>query len=739
MLVGFDQHYQIRDLYYPHVGQENHVGGGPCRFGVWSILPKRPDQTERRRRRLFWSYQGWEIHLGYEADTLATRVTMRHAQLDLELRCCDVVDFHRPLLVRRIEVHNGVDTRRAVHLFHHQDFNLFGTKVGDTACFDPQLNALAHYRCDRYLLACFCDANGRQRLDGYATGLAGFQGAEGTWRDAEDGDLGGNPIAQGSVDSTIMIRLTLPPCGSRVAYLVLGAGQSHADLLALRRFLAREGPRGVIERTRAYWRLWLNAGRTRFPDPLEGGPTSKVVELFKRSLLVLRSQIDNDGAIVAANDSDVMQYSRDTYSYLWPRDGALVAAALDATGFPDLARRFYSLCARLIGEAGYFLHKYNPDGTPASSWHPWLSDGRPQLPIQEDETALVVWALRRHFERYQDLEFVRPLWSSLVIPAADFLVRFRDPATDLPLPSYDLWEERFGVHAFTVATVHAALEAAHRFAGGFGDARRSETYGQVADRLRRAFCRHFWCPAEQRFLRRLVPRDRDRTGRMLAAIIAGRTPSSKAVGPAPDSASTADLFELDAVVDSSLYAIYAMGLLDVHDERVEHTMRAVEGALWVKSPIGGVARYQGDGYHRVSDDVRHVPGNPWFICTLWLAEWKIARARTIDDLTEALPFLEWVAARTLPSGVLAEQVHPDTNAPLSVSPLTWSHAAFVSAVEAYASRLEDMTACKTCGQPRQCLIPRRQRGGRGSGEATKGAGDAGPDGGAGQRTPRAVE
>ena len=38
MLVTFDQHYQIRDIYYPHVGQENHTGGSPCRFGVWSPL-----------------------------------------------------------------------------------------------------------------------------------------------------------------------------------------------------------------------------------------------------------------------------------------------------------------------------------------------------------------------------------------------------------------------------------------------------------------------------------------------------------------------------------------------------------------------------------------------------------------------------------------------------------------------------------------------------------------------------
>ena len=32
-------------------------------------------------------------------------------------------------------------------------------------------------------------------------------------------------------------------------------------------------------------------------------------------------------------------------------------------------------------------------GSPASSWHPWVLNGARVLPIQEDETALVVWAL----------------------------------------------------------------------------------------------------------------------------------------------------------------------------------------------------------------------------------------------------------------------------------------------------------------------------------------------------------
>jgi GH15 family glucan-1,4-alpha-glucosidase len=52
--------------------------------------------------------------------------------------------------------------------------------------------------------------------------------------------------------------------------------------------------------------------------------------------------------------------------------------------------------------------------------------------------------------------------------------------------------------------------------------------------------------------------------------------------------------------------------------------------------------------------------------------------------------LQWAARRALPSGVLAEQVHPLTGAPLSVSPLTWSHSTFVATVMSYLSRRETL-------------------------------------------------
>ena len=91
----------------------------------------------------------------------------------------------------------------------------------------------------------------------------------------------------------------------------------------------------------------------------------------------------------------------------------LVAYALDMAGQPDVTRNFYEFCKDVL--LARRLSAYTntiPDKSLGSSWHPWTDvEGNPQLPIQEDETALVIWALWEHYQRFRDVEFIRPLYS----------------------------------------------------------------------------------------------------------------------------------------------------------------------------------------------------------------------------------------------------------------------------------------------------------------------------------------
>jgi len=130
-------------------------------------------------------------------------------------------------------------------------------------------------------------------------------------------------------------------------------------------------------------------------------------------------------------------------------------------------------------------------------------------------------------------------------------------------------------------------------------------------------------------------------------------------------------------------ALFQFGMLPADEPRLARTMHALEQTLWVKTPIGGMARYENDDYYRVTSDLSLAQGNPWFISTLWLAQYRIAHATTLDELHQVLPLLHWAYIHALPSGVMAEQIDPLSGSPLSASPLTWSHAEYVMTVHRY--------------------------------------------------------
>ncbi len=639
LLVACGTDGLIRDVYYPHVGQENHAGGGAFRVGVWE------------EGVFVWLPDGWERELGYLDDTLVTHAVWTHPQRGLRLTFNDAVDFRENVHLRRITVSDTAGRQRMLRLFFGFDFSIGGNDIGDTVALRPETGCLVHYKHDRYFLmnALFC---GRAGFDQYATGNKRRQAFEGAWKDAEDGVLSGNAIAQGSVDSVVALHVAVAPGGSETAWLWMAAGSSWSEVQALNRDLLKRGPAQMLRRTHDYWRLWASKepGAT---DGLSGA----VARLYRRSLLVMRTQIDRNGAIVAANDSDNVQFNRDTYSYVWPRDGALVAHALDLAGYPEISQAFFRFCAAVVEREGYLLHKYTPAGTPASSWHPWIKDNRRQLPIQEDETALVIWALWEHYGRYRDIEFITPLYRPLIKNGANFLMSYRDGATGLPLASYDLWEERSEVLTFTAAAVYGGLTAAAGFVEAFGEHELAEDYRKGAAALREAACRHLYQPDLRCFARGVAfPED-------------GGEPA------------------VDRVVDASVCGCYLFGLLPPDDPRVAETVRRVRERLWCATEVGGLARYENDAYYRADGDT---PGNPWFVTTLWYAQYLVARARTADELAPAMELLEWTAAHALPSGVLAEQLDPHTGKPLSVSPLTWSHAAFVTAVCEYRQKRESL-------------------------------------------------
>ena len=131
LLVNFDEKYQVRDIYFPHVGQENHTEGFPFRFGVWV------DGS------FSWVFSDdWGRSLKYLPDTLITDVRLSNRKLEIELTCNDMVADRENIYLRRVVVKDLSGSARSIRIFLHHDFRIYENKVGDTAFYDPETSHL---------------------------------------------------------------------------------------------------------------------------------------------------------------------------------------------------------------------------------------------------------------------------------------------------------------------------------------------------------------------------------------------------------------------------------------------------------------------------------------------------------------------------------------------------------------------------------------------------------------------
>lgn len=641
LLLNLDRHCFIRDIYYPYVGQLNHVGGHYCRFGIWvdGIFSWLDEPV-------------WSFDLDYIEDALVTNITARNERLGVELQMNDGIHQRECIYIKRVVVRNMHEEVREVRLFFHQDLMIEGSEVGDTAVYYPDNHTLYHYKRSNYFMFNgFSDEGGIMQ---YSTGIKRFQSAEGTWRDAEDGVLMGNTIAQGSVDSTISLRSRVEGHAEKTFYYWMSIGRSLEEVKELNQYVHENHPEKLLSRMVVYWNHWLRRSETEFGDL-----SPEVIKLFKQSLLLVRTQADERGAILAANDTDILQYNRDHYSYMWPRDGALIADAMSMAGYQSVIAPFFHFCAAALSPDGYLYHKYNPDGTVGSSWHPYIVQGSKRIPIQEDETALVLFALWKDYTRNGVIELPQSLYSSLIRKSATFLSDYIEPSLSLPKPSYDLWEERYGIWTYTASSVYGGLMAAAFFTDLFGDYERSDQFKSTARTIKHGILTHLWDEETGRFARGLIQKD--------------------------------NRWVKDMTLESSLFGVFEFGVLPVDDYRIAQTMNAIKHDLRVKTNVGGIARYTNDYYFQQSGEIDKVPGNPWIICTLWVANFEIDSANSLEELEEPRRTLEWVANHALSSGMLPEQLHPYDGTPLSVAPLTWSHATVVKSVCKYAEKYRKLS------------------------------------------------
>jgi GH15 family glucan-1,4-alpha-glucosidase len=592
VLVGLDRRGQVRDLYYPFVGEANHVSGASGnyvhRIGVFVD------------GQISWlDHQDWRVTIGCETEACVGSLFAENEKLGVTLASRDVVHNEQNVLVRHFTVTNTKTEKRTIKLFLSQQFRIFESRRGDTGFYDPRVRAIVHYKGEVTLLV-NAIAEGKPFSE-YNIGLFGIEGKQGTYLDAEDGTLENNPIEHGSVDSVVGLEFELDSAQSKDCYYWIACGKSVGEVHNIDKYVLDEGPDRIVSSTESYWRAWLEREDTDLsvlPEALRS--------LYERSLLIMRVHTDNRGGIIASSDTDMLHHGRDTYSYVWPRDAAIIAHTYTKTGYQGPAKRFFEFMQRCQDPA---------------------------------------------------VEFIESLYNAYIEPAADFLTEYIEATTGLPQASFDLWEEKYGTSTYTSASVYAGLMAAAKFAMVLGKTEPSRTYQAVAERIRSAIGNVLFDTERGIFAKHVLHSD---DGEL----------------------------EFDWTIDtSSLHGLLFFGVYDIDDERITRMAEAVDTHLQVHGDSKGYVRYENDNYYRLQEASSP---NPWVICTLWVARYHIEKAQKHTDLKRPLELLEWTVSHATQSGVLAEQMQPDTREQLSASPLVWSHAEYVLTVKAYLDKLEQL-------------------------------------------------
>ncbi|HET9098648.1 MAG TPA: glycoside hydrolase family 15 protein [Candidatus Saccharimonadales bacterium] len=623
LFVGLDEQGLVHDFYYPYVGLENltNARSSQHKIGVWV------DKT------FSWIDDGtWDIQVDLESDALIGKATIVSLSMEIKIETADYVDIQDNILIRHLEVTNLSSKKREVRLFMHQVFQISRMGRGDTAMYVPDGGYILDYK-GRYCLAIGGKTREGMSFDQYAVGNYAIEGKDGTYLDALDGELSGNPVEHGGVDSVLRFSRELEAKASMpVDYWVI-AETSQTDAQKVHDLLLKTDMSQRLNDTRMYWRNWL--------EGVDEGIPEKYQQSLKRSLLIIKAHCDVRGSVLASGDSSIFNYGRDYYCYCWPRDASLAVWPLIRVGKYKEAKAYFEFARDTLHPDGYLMHKYQPDRAVGSTWHPLVHGKNKELAIQEDETATTLFILGQYYKASNDKLFIENIYNTLVRPAADFMCGYVDKETGLPHASYDLWEEKFLTSTYTVSTVIAGLDAA---------AELSLVVEQPADNVR-------WKQAADDF--------RDN----LAKLVKDQGCFSKGFF-----LNDQGELEYDTTIDiSNLYGPYMFGGLPLTDSRLRKTAEIIQERLLDSSPSGGVIRYENDGYFL---EKKIYKGNPWAVCGLWLAQYF----HSMGEEAQADSLLDWAMTRQLASGAISEQFDPEDASPLGVTPLVWSHAEMVNTI-----------------------------------------------------------
>ncbi|MCL4425676.1 MAG: hypothetical protein M1299_05875 [Firmicutes bacterium] len=657
----------------------------------------------------FWlDREPWTIRQAYREDSNILVTLLRSRKLGLEVEIRDAVLPGQDLLLRSFTFRNNGTSSRRIRFLTYAAIRFEESPLYNTAFFDADTEAMVFYRRGQYLALA-----GDRAVTGF-----GCDKPESLWQELQNGELKAREIHMGDTAGALIWDLeTLLPRQETGLTLYLSLEQDRHGAMSKIQAARSESLPSHLARVNGFWKSYLDMA-TPLPDLPED-----IARVYRRSLLTIRLMTGREGGVIAAPEFDPEYRYCGGYAYVWGRDAAYIALALDRAGYPAAAAAIFRWAARTQEPEGFWAQRHDLAGNWGTSWGL----------IQIDETGSILFGIWQHYLFTREDSFLQEMWGT-IRRAARFLLTYRDGETGLCRPTVDLWEENSGEFAYSATAVFAGLQAASLAARQLGHGAEGAIWSQAAGEMREKILAELWDAGLGRFLRARkitvesgtyeglaaqgvvvgteLPWPTGRPGGntegrgshsqdagaegATASILGGSTPvGDTQVEPPGDKKLRAALTSQplnreppaggppwrrrrhfrysDPTVDCSLLGLsYPFLLLNPGDPRMVSTARAIEEYLSAPG-VGGIRRYQSDRYRG---------GNPWIICTLWLGLYQAQLGR----LGDAAQALQWAMQNRNHLDLLPEQVDREKGGPAWVVPLTWSHAMFVLLVRELQER-----------------------------------------------------
>jgi glucoamylase len=617
MLGCISENGELVRLFWPNIDYPQHID--KMLTGVFL--------TGYQNSTIWLSDSGFNKHQQYIKDTNIVKTVFENIWKGLKIEQLDFILPDKDIFVRHYNIENtGGQAIETGFIAFSSGMSTGYDRAG--ILFDFENEALVHYRHGYYI-----SLSADREVYQFQLGNNAYENAKSTWLNGFD-NIG--MMNDGAVSWKLG---AINKGGKKTFTLYICASASLKGVKDVTRSARSGEPLTYYETTRRYWIDYLKSAKKIVTG------IDRVDNLYKRSLLVFKLMADEkSGGLLASPEVDEEFTRCGKYAYCWGRDAAFITTALDKCGLNSVVDKFFDWASNAQDENGSWHQRYYMDGNLAPSWG-----------LQIDETGALVWGMLKHYEVTKDTAFLVKMWES-VKRAVEFMVQFIDEETGLPAPSFDLWEERFGEHAYSSAAVYAGIKAGARIAEILGFSQYYvDDWKLSAEEIKTAIVKNLWREEEKRFIRsirtKLNPWGEEHSDKKIMIKV---NPKGYC----------RDVTLEDWTVDISLLGmVIPFEVFDVEDSRIKNTVEAIEQHL-TSLKVGGLKRYEHDNY---------IGGNPWVIATLWAALYHIKK----DDFSKAKDYFEWTVKSCTKLNLLPEQVDKESGRPAWVIPLTWSHAMFV--------------------------------------------------------------